>query len=63
MNESHCTTIVEFTGTEYLNTGIEAGDYIRDLLDGNPVQSYREPDNPDDVFVDDFWMALVNLLL
>ncbi|MBI5063356.1 MAG: hypothetical protein HZB87_07830 [Desulfatitalea sp.] len=54
---------MEFNGTQYLNTGIEVGDYIRDLLDGNPVRSYREPDNPDDAKVNDFWMVLVNLLL
>ncbi len=63
MNESHCTVIVEFHGTEYLDTGINMSDYINDLLDGNPVQSYREPDNPDDADVTDFWMTLVNLLL
>ncbi len=63
MNESHCTTIVEFTGTEYLNTGIDVGDFINDVLNGNPVQSYREPENPSDADVQDFWMDLVNLLL
>jgi hypothetical protein len=63
MKESHCTTIVEFNGTEYIDSGIDVGNYIEDLLNGNPVQSYREPDNPDDADVMDFWMALVNLLL
>ncbi len=63
MNESHCTAIVEFTGTEYLNTGVDVGDFINDVLNGNPVQSYREPENPSDADVTDFWMDLVNLLL
>lgn len=63
MNESHCTTIVEFTGTEILDTGIDAGDFIEDMLDGGPVTSYYEPDNPEDAFVTDFWMELVNLLM
>jgi hypothetical protein len=63
MNESHCTTIVEFTGTEYLDSGIDVGSYIEDLLNGNPMQSYREPDNPDDADVNSFWMELVNLLM
>ncbi len=63
MNESHCTAIVEFTGTEYLDTGIDVGDFINDILNGNPVQSYQEPVNPSDADVSDFWMDLVNLLL
>ncbi|MCG8333308.1 MAG: pectinacetylesterase family protein [Proteobacteria bacterium] len=63
MNESHCTTIVEFTGTEYLDSGINAGDFIEDILDGGSVTSYHEPDNPSDADVTNFWMALVNLLL
>ncbi len=63
MNESHCTTIVEWTGTEIENTGIDVGDFIRDLLNGDPVSSYHEPDNPSDADVTDFWMELVNLLL
>jgi|GEM_PF-234687 len=63
MNESHCTGIVEFTGTEILNTGIDVGDYIKDILDGNPVNSYQEPVNLSDADVTDFWMELVNLLL
>jgi hypothetical protein len=63
LNESHCTAIIEFTGTEYIDSGVDVGDYIEDLLNGNPVQSYREPDNPEDADVNSFWMALVNLFL
>lgn len=63
MNESHGTTLIEFTGTEYLDSGIDAGDFIRDVLDGNPVESYWEPENASDAEVTDFWMELVNLLL
>jgi hypothetical protein len=63
INESHCTCIVEWTGTEYLDTGIDVGTYINDLLDGGSVTSYEEPDNPSDAEVTDFWMDLVNLLL
>lgn len=63
LNESHCTIIVEFTGTEYLDTGIDVGDYVTDILNGNPVQSYREPDNPADADVTDFIMELVSRLL
>jgi hypothetical protein len=54
---------VEFTGTEILNTGIDVGDFIEDMLNGGSVTSYHEPDNPADADVTDFWMALVNLLL
>jgi hypothetical protein len=63
INESHCTCIVEWTGTEYLNTGIDVGTYIKDMLDGGSVTSYEEPVNPSDADVNDFWMDLVNLLL
>ena len=63
MNESHCTTIVEFTGTEIMDSGIDVGDYIEDVLDGGYVTSYEEMENPSDADVSDFWMDLVNLLL
>jgi len=63
MNESHCTAIVEFTGTEIDDSGIDVGNYINDILNGNPVVSYEEMENPSDADVTDFWMELVNLLL
>ncbi|MCP4675738.1 MAG: pectin acetylesterase [Deltaproteobacteria bacterium] len=63
INSSHCTCIIEFTGTEILNTGVDMGSFISDMLDGAPVTSYHEPDNPDDANVTDFWMELVNLLM
>ena len=63
INESHCTSIVEWTGTEIGNSGIDVGDYINDLLDGGDVASYEEADNPADADVSDFWLELVELLL
>ncbi|TGK06712.1 pectin acetylesterase [Leptospira semungkisensis] len=64
INESHCTSIVEFTGTEIGNTGITLGTFISDyLLGSSTFQSFFEAVNPDDANVTDFWFALVNLLL
>ncbi|PJZ69163.1 pectin acetylesterase [Leptospira perolatii] len=64
INESHCTSIVEFTGTEIGHTGITLGNFINDMLLGNSTfSSYFEGINPDDANVTDFWFALVNLLL
>ncbi len=63
LNSSHCTCIVEFGGTEYYDEGIDVGDYIDDMLDGNGVTSYYERYNPDDFSVTDFWMKLAGLLL
>jgi len=63
VNESHCVAIIEFTGTEIQAEGVDAGNFINDILNGNPVQSYEEGDNPDDYNVSGFWMDLVNLLL
>lgn len=61
--DSHCTTTVQFKGTEILDTGIDVGDYIEDMLDDGSVTSYHEPDNPSDADVTDFWMELVELLM
>ncbi|TGK02707.1 pectin acetylesterase [Leptospira langatensis] len=64
INESHCTSIVEFTGTEIGNTGIDLGTFITNyLLGSSTFQSFFEAVNPDDANVTDFWFALVNLLL
>lgn len=61
--ESHCTTIINWTGTEIENTGVEVGDYIDDLLDGGSVTSYEEGDNPSDKNVSDLWHTMVDLFL
>ncbi len=64
MNESHCTCIVTFAGTEFYDTGFDVGDYIDDLLDGDDeTQSYYEEYNEEDEDFIDFWMLLVNELL
>ena len=63
INESHCTTIIDWTGTEIEDTGIEVGDYIADLLDDGSVTSYEEVDNPSDENVNSFIHWLVDLLL
>jgi hypothetical protein len=63
INESHCTTIINWTGTEIENTGIKVGNFIDDLLDGGTVTSYEEVDNPADANVSDFWLTLVKLVL
>ena len=64
INESHCTGIIQFNGTEIENTGYNLGSFINDLLN-NPgnLTSWFESDNPSDADVTDFWMELVNLLL
>lgn len=63
INESHCTTIINWTGTEIEDSGIEVGEFIDDLLDGGGTASYHEIDNPDDENVSDFWLTLVRLVL
>lgn len=63
VNESHCTTVIEWTGTEIENTGIDVGGYIEDILDGGSVTNYEEPDNPSDINVTNFWLNLVNFAL
>ncbi|EPG66423.1 pectin acetylesterase-family hydrolase [Leptospira wolffii] len=64
INESHCTSIVEFTGTEIGNTGITLGTFINDYIFGSSgFRSFFEDVNPNDANVTDFWFALVNLLL
>ena len=64
MNESHCTAIVEFTGTEIGNTGYDLGDFVDDLLnEPGSLSSHFEGENASDANVSNFWMALVNLLL
>ena len=63
INESHCTTIINWTGTEIEKTGIEVGDYVRDVIDGGSVTSYEEIDNASDANVTDIWQSLVDLFL
>jgi len=63
VNESHCVAIIEFTGTEIQAEGVDAGNFINDVLNGNPVTSYEEGENPADYNVTGFWIDLVNLLL
>ena len=64
MNSSHCTSIVEFTGTEIQESGVNLGDFVNDMLDDRDgVTSYFEEENPADKEVDSFFMWLVNLLL
>lgn len=64
INESHCTSIVEFTGTEIGNTGITLGTFINDYIFGSSgFRSFFEDVNPNDANVTNFWFALVNLLL
>ncbi|PJZ25774.1 pectin acetylesterase [Leptospira hartskeerlii] len=64
INDSHCTSIVEFTGTEIENTGITLGTFINDyLLGSSTFRSFFESVNPNDANVTNFWFALVNLLL
>jgi len=63
LNDSHCTTIVNWTGTEVRRTGVEVGDFIDDLLDPHAtVASEREGFNFWDFFVTDFPAILVELL-
>lgn len=63
INESHCTTIINWTGTEIEDSGIEVGEFIEDVLDGGGVTSYEEIDNPADADVTDLWLELVKRLL
>lgn len=63
LNSSHCTCIVEFTGTEIGDTGIDMWDFIRKMLSGKPVESYEEDENPDDYYVTSFWIELISMLL
>ncbi len=64
INDSHCTSIVEFTGTEIDATGITLGTFINDYIFGSSTfRSFFEGINPNDANVTDFWFALVNLLL
>lgn len=62
INESHCTSIIQWKGTEIENTGYDVGDYIKDVLK-DEAPSYEEIDNPSDANVSGFWFELIDLLL
>ncbi len=60
---SHCTTIIDWTGTEIEDTGIEVGHFIADILDGGSVTSYEEVDNPADADESNFIHWLIDLFM
>ena len=63
INESHCTTIINWTGTEIDKTGIDVGNYVKDVIDGGSVTSFEEAANNTDKNVTDLWQSLVKLFL
>ncbi len=62
VNESHCTTIVEWTGTEIQTDAVNVGHFINDMLDGGSVTRREEAPNSYDKDVSSVWLDLVNAL-
>lgn len=45
--DSHCTTALDYVGTEIQEKGVDMGDFIHTLLDDSaPLKSYRESPQP-----------------
>jgi hypothetical protein len=45
LNDSHCTTLITFAGSEIREAGVTMGDFVDQLLDdGAPMQSFLESD-------------------
>ncbi len=62
VNESHCTTIVEWTGSEIQTDNVNVGHFINDLMDGGAVTRREEAPNNYDKDVSSVWLDLVNAL-
>ena len=49
LNDSHCTLLLNWDGTEIQEQGVDVGDFIDVLLDDDvPLQSYLEAEQPDE---------------
>ena len=63
-NDSHCTTVLNWSGTQIKSSGYDVGDFIDDLLDPTRTPLNRDEGyNFGDYFVLNFPTFLVNLLL
>ena len=61
--ESHCTTVIEFKGTEIYASGVDVGTFIQQMLSGSRfLRSYYESYNPLDQYTTGFWIELSKLL-
>lgn len=59
---SHCTTIVEWNGSEIQAQGVNVGNYINSLLNDQHVVSRVESDNPADANVPNILTEILDLL-
>ncbi len=46
LNDSHCTTLITFVGSEIEEKDMGLDDFVRDLLDDRKLQSYQESVQP-----------------
>lgn len=60
--DSHCVSIIDWTGTEIQERDMDMGDFIDELLTDGQVDSYKEGVNPDDSSVRDILTWLVDLV-
>lgn len=42
LNDSHCTTLIDFIGSEIQEAGVDLHDYVDNLLGDGPLESYLE---------------------
>ena len=58
LNDSHCTTLLTYKGTEINQSNITMSTFINQMLRDEPVQSYEESENQADDKVSDilFWL-------
>jgi hypothetical protein len=46
LNDSHCTTVITFTGSDFADRSVTAAGWFNDLVDDKPLQSAIEPPVP-----------------